>query len=111
MHDGDWAGEGRCELCKREGVVLTRHHLIPRMRHRNRATQKKFTRHEMTGELLLVCRACHNHIHDVLTEKQLASNYYTREALLGHEDIQRFVRWIANKPAGFKARSRSMKRR
>ena len=110
MRDGDRAGEGSCELCGRNGVELTRHHLIPRMRHRNRTTQKKFSRDEMQGNLLLVCRACHNHIHDVLTEKELANSYHSREALLEHEDIRRFVQWIAAKPAGFKTKSRRMKR-
>ncbi|MGD9000660.1 MAG: hypothetical protein PVF75_09615 [Granulosicoccaceae bacterium] len=104
-HDGAVAGTGRCELCQREGVLLTRHHLIPRMQHRRRTTQRRFARDEMRQRVLYVCRPCHNHIHLLFSEKQLASEFNTLEALLTDTALREFVAWIARKPAGFKPKS------
>ncbi len=81
---------------------LTQHHLIPRTRHRNKKIRKEFSRVEMLTHILWVCRPCHNHIHTVLSEKELASRYNNRAALLQHPDILRFVEWLAKRPAGFK---------
>jgi hypothetical protein len=81
---------------------LTQHHLIPRTRHRNKRTQKQFSRMEMLARILWVCRPCHSHIHTVLSEKELATEYNNRTALLQHPDIQRFVEWLARRPAGYK---------
>jgi hypothetical protein len=99
-----------CELCERQAAELTRHHLIPRTRHANRRTRRQFDRQELTHRILWVCRACHNHIHASITEKELERHYHSRERLLGHPDIARFVEWIREKPADFKPRSRSRRR-
>ena len=100
----------RCGLCGR-AAPLTRHHLIPRMRHRARHIRREYDRDELHGRLLWVCRACHDHIHAVLSEKELASDYNTRAALLAHPEIGKFVRWIAGKPPVFRPRSRNMRGR
>ena len=100
-----------CELCARRVEELTRHHLIPRTRHRNKRTRRQFQREELHQRILWLCRPCHNHIHDVLSEKQLAEVYHSREALLAHPEIQRFVAWIASRPTSFRPTSRSWKRR
>ena len=91
--------------------LLTKHHLIPRTRHGNKRTRRRFERSDMQTRILWVCRPCHDHIHAVCTEKELEAHYNTRERLLGHAEIQRFVAWIFDKPAGFKPRSRASKRR
>lgn len=110
MADTDNIEHDCCELCARTGIVLTRHHLIPKMRHRNRRTRRDFSHNDRVARILMVCRPCHNHIHDVFTEKELAHHYNTREALLADERIDRFVRWIATKPAGYKPPHRAMRR-
>ncbi len=104
------AREGICELCGRR-LPLTRHHLIPRTRHRNRKTRKRFTGDALHQRILMACRPCHNQIHAILSEKQLADHYNTREALLEQPEIHRFAAWISTKPAGFKPKSRSWKKR
>jgi hypothetical protein len=38
----------------------------------------------------------------VLTTKELAFAYSSVERLLGHPEIAKFVRWIANKPPGLR---------
>ncbi|MEX2366159.1 MAG: hypothetical protein WD601_06105, partial [Pseudohongiellaceae bacterium] len=44
----------------------TKHHLIPRTRHRNKRVKKLYSREEMARRLLWVCRPCHHHIHRVM---------------------------------------------
>lgn len=58
----------------------------------------------MHNRLLWVCRSCHNHIHQCISEKALADSYHTKERLLEHPAIQKFVTWSAGKPDHFKAR-------
>jgi len=99
-----------CELCQRPEVYLTRHHLIPRTRHRKKSARRRFSVAEMRNRVLWLCRPCHNHIHGTLSEKELADAFHTREALLAHPDIQRFVAWLREKPAGFKPISKSRRR-
>ena len=99
-----------CELCQREGVRLTRHHLIPKSTHRTKRIRKKFDRDERTGAILMLCKPCHKQIHATVTEKQLADQFNTREALLAHPDIAKFLDWISDKPPGFIPRTDKVKR-
>ena len=93
------AGEGACGLCGRTVRKLTRHHLIPRTRHKNKKNKKTFDRREIhrTADL---CSPCHRHIHTVLDNKELEREYNTLEALKAHPDVRRFVRWVSKKPHG-----------
>lgn len=92
-----------CALCARP-VALTRHHLIPKALHDKAYVQKRFARHERITATLWVCRACHNQIHRLFTEKELALTYNSRDALLADERLRTFVEWLASKPAGFTPR-------
>jgi len=88
-----------CELCGRTLETLTKHHLIPRSRHRKKRNQRLFSREQVITHILWVCRPCHNDIHNMLSEKELEARYHTRQALLAHPDMQRFVAWISRRPA------------
>ncbi|MFP4606719.1 MAG: hypothetical protein ACLFP7_03770 [Thiohalospira sp.] len=101
---------GPCALCGRSGPRLTVHHLIPRALHRRKWVRRRYGSAEPKRRILHVCRPCHSHIHAVLSEAELARDYNTAEALLGHPEIQRFTAWIADKPADFRPRSRPKKR-
>ncbi|MFN2348798.1 MAG: hypothetical protein ABR558_04375 [Thioalkalivibrio sp.] len=90
-----------CQLCGR-AEALTRHHLIPKTRHRNRRNKRLFDRVEVRERVIWICRPCHSQVHRVLDEKTLEREYNTLEALQGHPDIRTFTQWIAGKPAGFK---------
>lgn len=93
-------------------MELTRHHLIPRTRHGNRKTRNTFAREEMRTRILQVCRACHKQIHALFSEKELAERYHTREALLSHADMARFVAWVRSKaPTYVPGTQRSRRRR
>ncbi|WP_106479034.1 hypothetical protein [Phytohalomonas tamaricis] len=100
-----------CELCGREDVPLTRHHLIPRTLHGKKRMRKRYSREEMVSSILWLCRPCHSHIHRLFDERTLAEQYATREALLAHPDVQAFVAWLSDKPAGFKPKSHRGRRR
>lgn len=100
-----------CALCGRSGVLLTRHHLIPRARHNKARTQRLFARAEMRQRLAWICRPCHDHVHALFTEKTLGAELNTLEKLGFHPEVARFTAWIRTKPAGFKASSKDAQRR
>ncbi|WP_083251742.1 hypothetical protein [Pseudomonas sp. 21C1] len=61
-----------CELCAR-AAPLTRHHLIPKTLHDKPYVQKHYSREQRITATLWVCRACHNQIHRLFSEKDLGS--------------------------------------
>jgi hypothetical protein len=82
-----------CELCGRD-VRLTFHHLIPRRVHRRMRFIRQHGKEEMRSTGLRLCKLCHSGIHTIIpNEKLLAESYYTKDLLLGHEDIARHVAW------------------
>lgn len=89
-----------CPLCGRElidGPSVNEHHLVPRT-YRGRATVRMH-------------RICHNKIHSVFSEKELADYYHTPERLLENEEIRKFVNWVSKKDPGFYDRHRAMSKR
>lgn len=97
---------GRCELCERAEVSLTRHHLVPRTRHSNKLNKKLFDRVDVVERIALLCRPCHKMIHALFTEKQLEREFNTLAALRAQGDVARFVDWIRTKPPGFHSYTR-----
>ena len=92
---------GTCAICGR-GETLTRHHLIPRTRHRNKKNKRDFER-AVVRQVVGLCRPCHSQIHQLLSEKELERKFNTVPRLKAHPGIAKFAAWIAAKPAGFKA--------
>ena len=84
-----------CELCERFVKRLTKHHLIPKTRHKNKRNKKNFDRQEVKDRVLWVCRECHNHIHQIFTNKELEYDYNTKEKLISHPEIAKFIAWIS----------------
>ena len=82
-----------CELCGRE-KPLTFHHLIPKAVHKKPRFQKRHTKEELRSRGLRVCRLCHNGIHDLISEKELAENFATKESLVAHPSIAKHVAWV-----------------
>lgn len=62
------------------GPSLNEHHLVPR----SRGGRAKWTIHVV----------CHAKIHSVFTEKELATEYHTWEALREHPEIKSFLSWV-----------------
>ena len=86
-----------CALCQRAVPGLTRHHLIPRKLHNRPRVRKNFSRDER-NTVILLCRPCHNQLHALFSESELAHNYRTLEALASHPEIARFADWNSRRP-------------
>ena len=98
-------------MCGRAGEELTRHHLIPRTRHKNKKNKRDFSRSEMQGRVIMICRPCHKNVHAVLTEKELEAGYNTLERLAAHPGVRKFTDWVKTKPAGAAVRVRESKKK
>lgn len=80
-----------CPLCDRELEErdANEHHLIPA--HKGGAK----------GPTVRLHVFCHNKVHSVFTNSELAKSYNTVEALRTHVEIQKFVSWVENKPSNY----------
>ncbi len=78
-----------CPLCERmiQAGDEDAHHLVPKSKGGK--------------QTVLLHKVCHDQIHAVFTNAQLAKTFSTIEAILENPEIQKFVAWIKNKPAGF----------
>lgn len=85
---------GTCLLCKREEIILTFHHLIPRTLHKKKWYKKVYSNEELNNGID-ICEDCHEAIHDFITEKDLGKNYNTTELLLSHPKVQNFITWVS----------------
>ena len=79
-----------CWLCSRPmGEVTVWHHPVPK----SRGGREQQPVHPI----------CNKTIHANFTNSELEKRYSTAEALLAHEEIARFLGWVAKKPPAFKA--------
>lgn len=97
--DGLLAKTGTCELCGREEVELTIHHLTPK---------------QHGGALLPVaelCRPCHKQIHALYTNQELAVRLQTIERLKDDEKIKKYVKWVQKQDAAKRVKVKKAKER
>jgi hypothetical protein len=81
-------GKMICQLCGRPlGVKTEAHHLTP----------KTFG----GRETIPLHPICHRKIHTTFTERELRRDFHTVEALWAHDEIRRFIAWIASKHPDF----------
>lgn len=93
--------DGICQLCGRETGRLTRHHLTPRTRIKKRRKKDRGAAIRAALEdILMICRPCHNQVHAVCSERELERDYNTREKLLEHPEIRKFVDWVSRRGGG-----------
>ncbi|MCX2740993.1 HNH endonuclease [Pontibacter anaerobius] len=74
-----------CELCGREVLNLSRHHLVPR---------EEGGRYGATAEL---CQPCHSTLHLTFNNRELAQVYNTIPALQQAEPLQKYLKWVRSK--------------
>ncbi len=80
----------QCPLCKRDiETKHSEHHLIPRLKGGK------------NGPTVILHRVCHDKIHSLFTEQELAVLYNTIDKLLEHDEIKKFVKWVSSKPNDF----------
>jgi len=83
-----------CSLCNRPlPEKPSKHHLIP----------KTFK----GKEIVMLHRICHRQIHANFTERELRNYYHTIDRLLENNNIQKFIKWVRNKPPEFHVRTRN----
>lgn len=78
---------GKCELCSRNEVETTVHHLLPK---------------EMGGTFgttANLCIPCHKQIHALYTNTEIAARLTTISELRADEQLSRFIKWIRKQPA------------
>lgn len=102
---------GTCEMCLREELPLTKHHLIPRSLHKNKQVKRRREREELTTRLLWICRSCHNHLHNVIPIKELEREFDTKEALFAHPEIAKYLRWIRGRKVSGRVAVKKSRRR
>lgn len=77
---------GVCELCERENVETTVHHLLPK---------------EMGGTFgptANLCIPCHKQIHALYTNEEIAARLTSIDQLRKDEQLSRFLKWIKKQP-------------
>jgi hypothetical protein len=91
--------ENTCPLCARPlADPISRHNLIPLSQ-------------GGSGEgSLPMHKVCHNKVHSLFNEKELARTYNTLEKILAQEEVQKFVAWVKKKPLDFYDGSMKAKR-
>src|ERR1700735_22533 len=83
-----------CELCERQ-KKLTKHHLVPRAVHTKKRYVNRFGKKEMRKRSLMICKECHDGIHDLIqNKKELAEKYHTKELLLENEAVRKHIAWV-----------------
>jgi hypothetical protein len=95
----DQIASNNCPLCDRLlAEPIIRHHLIP---------PSKGGKGTPTVGMHKICQ---NKIVAVLTEMEQKTFYHTIERLRGHDEIAKFIKWVAKKPPEFYDGSVKMKR-
>jgi hypothetical protein len=84
-----------CEICKRDWVPLTYHHLIPRSMHQKSLKRGWHEEWEL-NKVAWLCGACHRCVHRVATNVELAREWDSVEKLREREDIGRFAAWVGD---------------
>jgi hypothetical protein len=82
-----------CELCSRDWIPLTYHHLIPKQIH-TKALKRGWHDEAKLNSVAWLCRACHSFVHRVASNEELAREYYTVEKLSEREDVEKWVGWV-----------------
>jgi len=82
-----------CEICDRDWINLTYHHLIPRGVHA-KVLKRGWHDEQQLNSVAWLCRACHSFVHRMASNEELAKEYYTVERICEREDVQKFANWI-----------------
>ncbi|KAL1654444.1 hypothetical protein SLS61_003045 [Didymella pomorum] len=93
----------KCELCERDWVPLTYHHLIPKSTH-DRVRKRVWHDEDVLNSVAWLCRACHSFVHRMASNEQLARYYYTvdliREGGVDQDEekaqeVEGWVKWVS----------------
>jgi 5-methylcytosine-specific restriction endonuclease McrA len=82
-----------CEICEREWIPLTYHHLIPRSTHA-KVLKRGWHEEWELNKVAWLCRACHSFVHSIESNEELARAWYSVESLRAREDVQKWAAWV-----------------
>ncbi|OQN98908.1 hypothetical protein B0A48_15254 [Cryoendolithus antarcticus] len=82
-----------CEICAREQLPLTYHHLIPREIHA-KAVKRGWHAEWELNKVAWLCRQCHSFCHKIATNEELAKELFSIELLLEREDVRKWAMWV-----------------
>ncbi|KAK5625442.1 hypothetical protein RRF57_001158 [Xylaria bambusicola] len=82
-----------CEICGRDWINLSYHHLIPRFVHA-KAVRRGWHRECDLQNVAWLCGACHRFVHRFAPHEELARRYYTVELLLAEDEVKRWADWV-----------------
>ena len=77
-----------CELCGRESVRFTEHHLVPR------------SRGGKYGPKARLCPTCHRQLHAMFSEKTLANELNSIELLRADPQFAGYLKWASRQKDG-----------
>jgi hypothetical protein len=82
--------ENQCPICGRVlAEPLSRHHIVP------------LSQGGSGEDTILMHKVCHNKVHSLFNEKEIARTYTSISKILENEDVQKFVGWVKKKPLDF----------
>ncbi|KAJ5367296.1 hypothetical protein N7541_001237 [Penicillium brevicompactum] len=82
-----------CEICERDWIPLSYHHLIPRGVHAK--VLKRGWHDEWTlNSVAWLCRACHSFVHRMASNEELAREWYTVEKICERDDVMDWAKWV-----------------
>lgn len=93
-----------CELCERDWVPLTYHHLIPRSTH-DRVMKRGWHTEDKLNSVAWLCRACHSFVHRLASNEELARSYFAMELILDggveedpdkRAEVEGWVKWVSS---------------
>jgi len=82
-----------CEICGRDWINLTYHHLIPRFVHA-KVLKRGWHRKDELENVAWLCGACHRFVHRFADHETLAREFYTVERLLEEEEVRVWAEWV-----------------
>lgn len=82
-----------CEICERDWIPLSYHHLIPRGVHA-KVIKKGWHPEWMLNSVAWLCRACHSFVHRMAGNEELAREWFTIERIWEREDVRVWANWV-----------------
>ncbi|KAI4121324.1 MAG: hypothetical protein LQ338_006435, partial [Usnochroma carphineum] len=82
-----------CEICDRDWIPLSYHHLIPKQIH-SKAIKRGWHEEWRLNSVAWLCRACHSFVHRIASNEELARDYWTVERLMQREDVVAWAKWV-----------------
>lgn len=82
-----------CEICDRDWVPLTYHHLIPRQVHA-KVLKRGWHDEKQLNSVAWLCRACHTFVHRMASNEDLAKAFYSLDLIWERDDVQKWAQWV-----------------